>query len=415
MLKCKSCDGDLLRTDAFCGICGEPVPGGKPVVPISRDLKVSTVQPAPDRMSGTFPPPSATAASARALAIVALSDPELEPLPENALNQTAIRERDVRSEPAPVLPLHRKKDGTASQRSEEVEVAEPQSGSVRASIADRDTSLPHVQVPVGPPILASDLLREQMRPSSPGESALRRTTIALGALGALAALLVGGMHPLTAVSLALLITMITLALTPMSYRSRAIALFSMGSVATGVALWQQRLQGIAPEGVILAGATILLSGSLLFRAYYRGARIARALVTCGVLALSAWVFVSGAHESLVTLEGAWQSWAPAIAQVAFGLLALLSLMAFMDDSTRGGSHVWATGLLILYPLHIGLLVASEVWPMQGTPASIEGPTIAAVLTGVVGTLVAAMALAQVLVVAYQATSNRFKKRISVAP
>jgi hypothetical protein len=138
-------------------------------------------------------------------------------------------------------------------------------------------------------------------------------------------------------------------------------------------------------------------------------------VTCGVLALGAWVFVSGAHESLVTLEGAWQSWAPAIAQVAFGLLALLSLMAFMDDSTRGGSHVWAVGLLILYPLHIGLLVASEVWPMQGTAASIEGPTIAAVLTGVVGTLVAGMALAQVLVVAYQATSNRFKKRISVAP
>jgi hypothetical protein len=233
----------------------------------------------------------------------------------------------------------------------------------------------------------------------------------LGVIGALSALLTGGMHPLTAVSLALLITMATLALTPMSYRGRAIALFLMGSVATGVALWQQVLQGIAPEGIILGGATILLSGSLLFRAYYRGARIARALVTCGVLALGSWFLVSGGHESLFTLEGAWQSWAPAVTHMTFGLLGLLSLMAFMDDSTRGGSHVWAVALLNLYALHIGLLVASEISPIDGTPTSIEGPTIAAVLTGVVGTLVAGMALAQVLVVAYQATSSRVRRRV----
>jgi hypothetical protein len=411
MPKCKSCEGNVLRADAFCGICGEPVPGGKPVVPISRESNARGMQGAPDRMSGTFPPPSATATSARALAIVALSDPELEGLPEGVLSRTAIRERDLQSEPAPVLPLHRKNDGTASQRSKEADTAELQSGAVRGSVPDRDTSLPTMPIPAGPPILASDLLREQMRPTSPGESALRRTTVMLGVIGALGALLTGGMHPLTAVSLALLITMATLALTPMSYRGRAIALFLMGSVATGVALWQQVLQGIAPEGIILGGATILLSGSLLFRAYYRGARIARAMVTCGVLALGFWFFASGGHESLFTLGGAWQSWAPAVTHMTFGLLGLLSLMAFMDDSTRGGSHVWAVALLILYALHIGLLVASEVWPIDGSPMSIGGPAIAAVLTGVVGTLVAGMALAQVLVVAYQAISSRVRGRV----
>ncbi len=411
MAKCKSCNGKVLRTDAFCGVCGEPVPGGKPVVPIPRGSKPSGVQHAPDRIKATFPPPTARVTSARALAVVALCDPELAEPPDTGLNRTAIREREPQSEPAPVLPLHRKKDGSTSERREEVAAVEPQPAPPLASVPDRDTSLPNMPVPAGPPILASDLLREQMRPSSPGETALRRTTVALSALGALGALLAGGVHPLTFVSLALLISMATSALTPMSYRGRAIALFLIGSIATGVALWQQTLQGAAPEGIILAGATILLSGSLLFRAYYRGARLARVAVTFGVLALGAWFLVSGGQESLVTLKGDWQSWAPASTHVTFGLLALLSLMAFMDNSTRGGSHVWAVALLLLYAVHIGLLVASDVWPAQPIQVSLEGPTIAAILTGVVGTIVAGMALAEVLVVAYQATSGRSKERV----
>jgi hypothetical protein len=48
-------------------------------------------------------------------------------------------------------------------------------------------------------------------------------------------------------------------------------------------------------------------------------------------------------------------------------------------------------------------------------ATIQGPTIAAILTGVVGTIVAGMALAQVLVAVYQATSNRTKERVSIVP
>ena len=415
MPKCKSCNGSVLRTDAFCGTCGEPVPGGKPVVPIARESQASGVQTSRDRVSGAFAPLRNTGTSARAVAVVALSDPELTEPPDTGLNRTTIREREPQSEPAPVLPLHRKKNGTESERREEAAVLELQTDEASASAAERDTSLPHVPIPPGPPILASDLLREQMRPSSPGEKALRRTTVALTAVSALGALLVGGVHPLTFVALALLITMATLALTPMSYRGRAVGLFLVGAIATGVALWQQALAGVAPEGSILAGATIVLSGSLLFRAYYRGARPARVAVTFGVLALSVWFFASGGHESLVTLEGDWQSWAPATTHMTFGLLALLSLMAFMDNSTRGGAHVWAVALLVLYAVHIGLLVGSDVWPVHGTEVRIEGPTIAAILAGVVGTIVAGMALAQVFVVAYQATSSRVKERVSIAP
>ena len=408
MPKCNSCDEKVLRTDAFCGTCGEPVPGGKPVVPISREFKLADARVEPERLRGTLPPQAGAPVAARAVAVVGLSDPQTAE-PENlTVSRTAIREREPQSEPAPVLPLHRKKNGTESTRQVEPAADESPSEPVAASTPGHDSnaSIPNVPIPPGPPILASDLLREQMRPSSPGEKALRVTTVVLSALGAVAVLLTGGLHPLTFVALALLIMTATLALAPMSYRARATALFVAGAVATGVALWQQTLQGIAPEGVILASATILLSGSLLFRAYYRGARLARVAVTLGVLALGAWFFASGGHESLIMLDGHWQSWAPAITHLSFGLLALLSLMAFMDSSTRGGSHVWAVAVLMLYSLHIAVLVASGLWPVDAGSPSIEGPTIAAILAGVVGTIVAGLALAQILVAAHKAGSIR---------
>ncbi|NNE18086.1 MAG: hypothetical protein HKN10_06385, partial [Myxococcales bacterium] len=363
----------------------------------------------PESSQATLPPQAGgVPASARAVAVVALSDPEPAEPEKLTVSRTAIRERQPQSEPAPVLPLHRKKNGTESHSQVQPAAAESQSGPAPTSTPSPETgaSVPNMPIPPGPPILASELLREQMRPSTPGDKALRVTTVVLSAVGALAVLLTGGIHPLTFVSLALLIMTATLALTPMSYRGRAVAIFSVGVVATGVALWQQTMKGIAPEGVILASATILLSGSLLFRAYYRGARLARVAVTLGVLALGAWFFASGGHESLIMLDGQWQSWAPAVTHLGFGLLALLSLMAFMDSSTRGGSHVWAVALLVLYSLHIGLLVAGGLWPADHGPASIEGSTIAAILAGMVGTIVAGLALAQILVAAHRAGSAR---------
>ncbi len=402
MPKCQRCDGKVLRTDAFCGICGEPVPGGKPVVPIAREPSTESKQTTPEPPSGQFERPAAVAA--QAAAVVELSEPIPTEVKETGVSRTTIRERE-QSEPAPVLPLHRKKSEGADS-TERQAIGEAESPSASTPMAERSESLPNVPAPPGPPILASDLLRERMRPRAPGAQSLRRVAVSLSAAGIVAAFVAGGAHPLTFVSIALLVGLLTAALTPMSYQGRAVSLFLLGAVATGVALWQQTLQSIAPDGIILAIATIMLSGSLLFRAYYRGATLARLAVTAGVLALGAWFFMSGGHESLVRLEGYWHSWAPAATQMAFGLLALLSLMAFMDNSTRAGAHWWAYCLLALYAVHIGLLVASQVWPIPGSRTAIEGPTIAAIITGMVGTVVAGVALAQVLVVAYNSATNR---------
>jgi hypothetical protein len=415
MPTCNNCSAKVARTDAFCGSCGEPVPGAKPVVPIAaRPSQPSAIIGAPERVTGTFPHQPSSGGAAQAAAVVALSDPAEGEPPDTGLqevNQTAIRERE-QSEPAPVLPLQRRKD--TSQSEEELRAAadpqptEPEPDPGASTIAERDTSLANVPVPAAPPILASDLLRQQMRPATPGAGTLRVVGVVLSALGALGALLAGGLHPLTFVSVVLLVLMATCTLTPLSYRARAISLTLIGLAATGVSLWQQTIHGMPVEGFVLAGAVILLSGALLFRAYYRGARLSRVLVAVGVTALGGWFVASGGHESLVMLEGHWQSWAPAATHMTFGLLALLSLMAFMDSSTRGGAHVWAVALLVLYVIHIDLMIASQLWPMPGREASIEGPTIAALIAGTVGTIIAGLALAQVFVGVYQSASSRPK-------
>ena len=396
MRKCKSCDADVLRTDAFCGTCGEPVPGVKPVVPITRDSGAGVMGGGPqNRGSGTYDQPAA--AAAQAAAVVAISDPGEPRPPTPELTQTTIRERP-QSEPAPVLPLRRKKASEERESTEQESTAK----AVAPAVGDRDTSLSNTPVPPGPPILASELLREQMQPRTPGGRALRRVTVGLAAPGIVGVVVGGGVNPLTFASLGLLVGMLAGALSPLSYGARAVFLFLMGAAATGVASWQQTLQSLAQESAILAAATILLSGSLLFRAYYRGARLARVAVSMGVVALGAWFFLTGGHESLISLEGYWQSWVPATTHILFGLLALLALMAFMDSSTRGGVHWWAYSLLTLYVIHIGVLVASQVWPAPSGVPTLEAPAIAALIAGAVGTVVAGVSLAQVLVLAFQA-------------
>lgn len=409
MPTCNSCNAKVLRTDAFCGTCGEPVPGAKPVVPLSRERDAHRSPARPQRLASSEQPRGDMQRSARALAAVALSEPhELEP-GEAGLNRTAIRERDpVESEPAPVLALHRRKAGSPEPvRDDSAEVESPGT-EVDESVAtpETHTSLPDMPAAAPPPILASDLLREQMRPARPGQRTLRVATTALCGVGALGVLLVGGAHPLTFVSSALLVMMATLALIGLSYRARAISLCLVALTATAVALWQQHEHGMRAEGAVLAGATILLSGSLLFRAYHRGARSARLGVALGVTILGAWFVSSGAHESLVTLEGHWQSWAPAVSHMAFGLLALLSLLAFMESSTRGGSHVWAFSLLVLYGCHVALQLAGQLFPRNALERGMEGPAVAVLVTGLIGTIVAGMALAQVFVTFSQNASSR---------
>ena len=375
---CQNCGADVSRSDAFCGTCGERVPGGTPAVPLVRESRARSAIPAAGPGSG-----------ATAAVVIAVSEHS-----QASITQTAIRER---AEPASVLPLHRKKPEVATDT---VEV-EPQQSRLSS---DATVEGPPELVISRPPILASELLREQMEPSEPGKNSLPRLTVALCAAGVFGACWTGGLSSLTYVSVALMVGLLTLALTPMSYVGQAIALFCAGSIASALGIWQQSVQQVTPHGLLLGLATTVLGGSLLYRAYYRGAKLARVAVSIGVLCLGGWFVLSGGHQSLVTLGEDWQSWGPATSHMAFALVGLLSLLAFMEASTRGGSHVWAYTLLALYAVHLLLLTSRATWPATDSASTLPAGAFAAIIAGIVGTLVAAMALAQLFVLRQQSVS-----------
>ena len=93
MPTCNTCNAKVVRTDAFCGACGGPVPGAKPVVPI-RASSPANLTAEREHVSGAFSPPAPTGNAAQAAVIVAISDPEPPDSEIREPNETAVRERE---------------------------------------------------------------------------------------------------------------------------------------------------------------------------------------------------------------------------------------------------------------------------------------------------------------------------------
>lgn len=377
---CQNCGAEVSRSDAFCGTCGERVPGGTPVLPLVRESRPAI-------------PAARPSSGAQAAAVITVADPS-----QTSVTQTTIRER---AEPASVLPLRRKKPESATEILPIESVQEPETRGEAPPTVEEAPEL----VLTTPPILASELLREQMEPSEPGKASLPRLTVALCAAGVLGASWAGGLDSLTYVSVALMVGLLTLALTPLSYVGHAVALFLAGVIASTLGIWQQSVHEVTPHAPLLGLSTVVLSASLLYRAYYRGAKLARVAVSIGVALLTSWFILSGGHQSLVTLGEHWQSWGPAASHMTFALVGLLALLAFMEASTRGGSHVWAYTLMTLYAGHVLLLTTRALWPPLSTATPMPDSALAAILGGVVGTLVAAMAMARLFVLRHRAASQ----------
>ncbi len=305
--------------------------------------------------------------------------------------QSVVRARvEEVDEEATVLPLRKRRTEPAVAPPETSDTAEdsPPPAETKPAIA-------------GPPVLASDLLRERNEPTEPGQRTLQRLVWGLGLVGLVASLALAGNHALGWAASALLVGAMTLAATPLSYAGRAAGIFTIGVVAAAMGVWQEMLAGLEGDVALLCGATIMTAGSLLFRAYYRTARFARLTVACGVIALGAWFVLTGGLGSLVMLDSAWQSWAPALSKVALGLLAILSMLSFMEGNTRAAAHVWAYALLAMYALHIGARVAAAHWPVASDPSVLGGPGTAAIAVGMIGVAIAAVSLAQLWVSLYR--------------
>jgi hypothetical protein len=255
------------------------------------------------------------------------------------------------------------------------------------------------ETPPRPPVLASESLRADLTPNTPGRSAIRVAAITLGLSGALAAALVGGPGFGTLTIASALALVGALGLAPLAYRGRALALFVVAAPALLSATMLAAPHGGVPHGGLLACTASGLAGALYFRAEYRASRLARALIAAGVAAGALWLVAAGALTGLGAIDAAWQSWLPTLLAAGLAPVLALATLGFMTEDSTGGCSLWASALLVWLACYESAAHAAQVFPTDGGgPADgwHLGAAMGAVATPLLAPVVA-LALAQLLV------------------
>ncbi len=213
-----------------------------------------------------------------------------------------------------------------------------------------------------PPLLASEVLREELAPLQPGRVACRLwlagIAVALIALGLAMRLGVG--VPALRVDAATLSFSAAGALAAIAVLPFPYALRAGLALIVGVALMAVGLRGAGPlAGIAVDGslarmvarlvAMTALPAALLFRSRYRAYRRARAVLAVALVAALPFV----ALEIALGLDGT----APAVARAAAAAstaIVLTSLFGFMGQGTTGWSALWAVLILIVLPVEVSL-------------------------------------------------------------
>ncbi len=265
---------------------------------------------------------------------------------------------------------------------------------------------------VNPPILASDILREEVAPRAPARTTIRLWLAGFAAacaLSAAAARLGFGPHTSRVFEGSLLAAGLAGlgALVPAPYVARALVAALAGLALLGLgALERGPLAPLGHDGVGHAAATValatLLPAALLFRARFRAFQTARVVLTAA-LALALPAVVLGV---LGALDGA----APPVARVADAAVAaaaLTGLFGYMGAETSAGCDRWAALILGLASLRVAAR-APQLLAALADHASVPmaadardgpwGPVVAAIGTLAAATITA-YGLFQILVVA----------------
>jgi hypothetical protein len=189
------------------------------------------------------------------------------------------------------------------------------------------------------PVLASDILREDLVPHEPARQALR---VVLGIAGVvlIALTAISLRDPAQAIAWAIPgLTSIIVVIAPSSYGTRALLPFAPASAAL-------LMQAIAVPGTRIAAAVVFtmtaggLPAALLYRSFFRASRRARAFVAVGLLAAAIWLQLPGGGAIFENGQGAWaMGHIPALALIG---VSLLSLLAFVGADTTAGCRAWAT-------------------------------------------------------------------------
>jgi hypothetical protein len=230
--------------------------------------------------------------------------------------------------------------------------------------ADTSEPIKIAVLPVRPPFLASEILREDLSPREPARELQRLWTQCACAFG-LAAVAVGTSTSLLALLPALLVGALLAVdrLVP-DYARRATLLASIGGAGLAAVLAVRVALGAPALDALLGLSVCLLPAGLLLRAWHRASRVARVGVAAGVCTGLAWCLATSS-PSLLALGFEWQSWLPALCWYLFAVLCLLALLAFMGDETTGGSDVWASGVLGWFALEAGSRFAIALWSPAG--------------------------------------------------
>jgi hypothetical protein len=127
--------------------------------------------------------------------------------------------------------------------------------------------------------------------------------------------------------------------------------------------------------------------------------LARTLVAFGLVAGATHLGMNETLHNLTVFDMEWQSWAPRLLSVCFGLVLMLALLAFMDSRTTAGCNVWGGLVLCFYATSSGLALLRATWPKGSTELDLSLVPAEITLSWLCGPLFIAafcLSLAQIL-------------------
>jgi hypothetical protein len=215
---------------------------------------------------------------------------------------------------------------------------------------------------VRPPVLASEALQRDLTPAEPAPHLLRFWSPVLGLLGVAATWFLTRGHGIGAPLCGAFAALALLGLPRMPYAARAAAVATVAATGLAVVLWAEMSGDDGPRAVVLNLTVTLLAAGLFFRAWHRASALSRFMVAVGILLGASFLWMSGVFNQLTMLDTAWQSWAPRLVGLPFGMLLMLSLLSFMNARTTAGAAAWGTFILLWYAAYTTLELLHAVWP-----------------------------------------------------
>jgi hypothetical protein len=252
---------------------------------------------------------------------------------------------------------------------------------------------------VRPPVLASEALQRDLTPAEPAPGLLRFWSPTLGLLGVAATWLLTRGHGIGAPLCGAFAALAVLGVPRMPYAARAAAVATVAATGLAVVLWTEMSTDNGPRAVVLNLTVTLLAAGLFFRAWHRASALSRFMVALGILLGASFLWMSGVFNQLTMLDTAWQSWAPRLVGLPFGILLMLSLLSFMNARTTAGAAAWGTFILLWYGLYTTLELLHAVWPKSAEAPDfrlVDSQTLLALGSAPIFSALLALGLAQLI-------------------